>query len=393
MTDNGRTRMYAGLALAVGLAVAGVVAEVAARLWFDNDVLLYRVESPWYHHTLRPWASGTEIPDGRRTHYRIDEHGMRIALTDDRRRPAGGGLLVLGDSWAEGAAVEYEQSFTYLIGRELGMTTFNESVASYSPILHYLWLKRHIDEFTPALALLFLDIADVQDDLLYEALAVRDESGDVVSVQPLPVCWDRGTCAALEADARSWWLSSPLRAWIRRSCRACVAVSSALNSIGPPPARVVTTAEDECNLRFDRLAPARDACPASDWDHTLAWIGRIHDLFRERGIPLVLVTWPWPPQVAGDEFDLGRAAYLFKPGAVYRGDRFDARVAAFTAGRGLPHVSLYQPLREAKAARPDVRLYFRDDFHFTPDAHVVVTRAVVEWLRASGIGSGILGEP
>lgn len=382
MTETARTRTYAMLAVAIGAALSAMLAELGARQWFSNDVSLYRMESPLYHHALRPLAAATDAREEFAVHYHIDQHGMRIARDDDPQRSAGGGLLVLGDSFAEGAGVEYEQSLAYLAGRELRMRVFNGAVASYSPLIHYVWAKRNVDEMRPDIVLLLLDISDVQDDFLYESLAVLDRSGDPVAVDADPVCWDRPSCAALDTEADAQWLSPLVRAWIRDSCRACTVVKQAIDRLGAPPDALVYP-EDQCSLRLDRLAPIRESCPPAGWSRTLHWVDRIHELLRARGVPLVLVTWPWPQQVAGDEWDLGRSRYLFEPGAVYREDRFDAFVAAFSAHRRLPHLSLYRAFREAKARQPTVRLYYRDDPHFTPEGHAIAARAIVGGLRAT----------
>ena len=81
----------------------------------------------------------------------------------DKRR-----ILLIGDSFIEGAGVNYHDSFAGLLDKHLGnkFEILNSAVGSYSPSIYYKKIKFYLDQgYKFDQALVFLDLSDIYDEL------------------------------------------------------------------------------------------------------------------------------------------------------------------------------------------------------------------------------------
>src|SRR5262249_61615194 len=97
-------------------------------------------------------------------------------------------ILVLGDSFTEGVGVSAAETFTAQLQSLLdgaGLDRWriiNAGVASYSPLLEYLYLKTQGLALEPDVVLLNLDLSDVYDDFEYAQRAKNDSPRELVAV-------------------------------------------------------------------------------------------------------------------------------------------------------------------------------------------------------------------
>ncbi len=173
-----RTRRFGCLAFLLGSALAGVIGEVALRLWdhpFSNRRerirFLRASEIPGLDYELIPGIRG----EAWLTPVRLNSHGFR-GPDWPAGPPAPGGpkrVLVLGDSVSFGMFVPEEDAWpSRLVGEAArhgqDLEVRNLSVTGYDPVSEALVLEHRGIAMQPSLVLLGLclnDIALARDDL------------------------------------------------------------------------------------------------------------------------------------------------------------------------------------------------------------------------------------
>ena len=78
--------------------------------------------------------------------------------------------IIIGDSFAQGAGVDYDKSFSGIISSKFnkkGFNIINLSTVSYSPSIYYTKLKYFIENYDLKFSkiIIFLDISDPYDEL------------------------------------------------------------------------------------------------------------------------------------------------------------------------------------------------------------------------------------
>jgi len=109
----------------------------------------------------------------------------------------------------------------------------------------------------------------------------------------------------------------------------------------------------------DRYAFIRPAVPWSalerSWTRTSGYLVRIHDVLKARGIPWVLVLYPYGIQVGPEQWAQGRGVFGFERGRVYDDPRPFARIEAFAMAHGIPVINAHPAFLAAR----DQPLFFR----------------------------------
>jgi hypothetical protein len=229
------------------------------------------IRSNIYHHDLIPMFDG-ELEWGENKYRCVtnslgfrDEEKRIISQFDPRYR-----ILFLGDSFTEGLGVDFSDSFVGKFWNKIRKEHFevlNAGVASYSPHLYYLKLKYllenkklKIDEL-----IVFIDISDIQDEIVYEDYRPGDNSAGIVDV----------------LKRRSYLFSKIYTRFLHK---------------------------DPVVERFGRDGHIRERCMwTRDVEMQRLWANRglelaetymslVVDLCRHHGIPLTIAVYPWPYQ-------------------------------------------------------------------------------------------------
>jgi hypothetical protein len=146
----------------------------------SND---FRCKHPYYHHDLKPNQSAITTWNGKDDYTFFtnslgfrDQNCREIVLHSDKRR-----ILLIGDSHTEGVGVTYEDSFAGRLASAVDTTKIeilNAGVVGYSPKLYYNKVKYLIEHVGLRFDKLFvfLDISDIQNELVYEKFFPKQES-------------------------------------------------------------------------------------------------------------------------------------------------------------------------------------------------------------------------
>lgn len=156
----------AGIVIAIGASLA--VSELYMRRLYDRlalggqplpdgrrDALMSRVD-PRLGWSYFPGRTTWVEMGGRRISYAIDSDGDRTASTNDLPDPARPTVLFAGESIAFGYGLPYEETFPFLVGRDLGIQTVNLAVVGYGNDQAYLRVLDALERYRRPLAVVTL---------------------------------------------------------------------------------------------------------------------------------------------------------------------------------------------------------------------------------------------
>ena len=207
--SRGRYTFAASLFVVVVILGLDFSVKQVANYWKDRKKTIpqkksepaeasHRQFSETYHHGFVPLTEGREFYGSYEADYFINSIGMRDRSKRQisSAKPPGGRVLLLGDSFIDGVGMNFEDTVAGKLLAKLsqrGIEVLNGGVASYCPTLIEARLQNWIlhDRLEFDLALVFIDISDVRDEMRYH----RNSSG---SFQPIDSVEFEG---AIHADA------------------------------------------------------------------------------------------------------------------------------------------------------------------------------------------------
>jgi len=172
-----KSPLETGLVL-VSLSVALIVAEITVRSLFPLTRIMpfQMANSLEFQHISTPNATMyMTTPDMFVTLIRTNEDGLRTDYSRSDFRNFKDRIVVLGDSFTFGPRATQEGTFPQATERLLrerlarnDLAVLNAGVGSYSPFLEDLLYTGLIREhYAPTCVVLFLDVTDFGDDLIY----------------------------------------------------------------------------------------------------------------------------------------------------------------------------------------------------------------------------------
>jgi len=348
----------------LNIAVAAVVASIATvecvlriREVPESDVLVANAElrqmHPTLHHALVENVESFSKWGGAIVPYATNDLGFRDRVVRQvPKNPVGAQrVLILGDSFAEGIGVEFEDSFASRLQQLLQRSGTNTEVltagvVSYSPRLEYRQLRGFLDGgYHTDVVVLLLDISDVHDE--------GKEYAD----------WD-GYSTADRAEKRSEQQRE---------------IAAARREERRPENVLIPRLLQRLERDDTRLAPRYERVPRFLWTEkdelrALPWVdagigicsdyvGRIATLCAEQKIAFYLVIYPHPTQLSGEHCLDSEYRTIFRD---------------FASRRGIALIDLFSTFCELA----DWRDYFIDrDIHWNPRGHALVAARLHDRLR------------
>lgn len=332
-----------------------------------------RIQHSFYHHGLQPNAHGSVSYGPLVEEYFSNSLGMRDLRVREVARAEGPRILVVGDSFAEGIVVPYENTFAGLLGAQLeplGIEVLNAGVSSYGPtiIQARLWHLLLEEKLRVDLVVFFLDISDVRDELFYETAADG-------SVKDIPYGPLRHKAEELRRiDNLCNWLEKNLEknftlvGALVRNLRLFLRSQGAVDGI-----RAFETIRDWTDSWPDYHGPYTDFVEQGLAKAKLK-MSEIHGFLTERNIPLVVVIYPWPQQIrAGTSPSRAETEWL-----------------GWCRQEGVDCLNLF-PLFVGKADPKETigSYYIQGDCHWSSAGHRVVAEALGNHLQKNGY-TGVL---
>lgn len=327
------------LAAALGIAVSLGFSELALRWlapqeasWLD----IYRQEPGLPYYTMSAELRQTIETGEGLWHIHTDGRGRRVA-----REPGSPGadaplLLVLGDSFAFGQGVEYEDSFVGQLARQLGDAhrVVNTAVGGHGPVQYRQILEAEL-------------AAGERPRALLVSIFVGNDFYDCV--------WDKRLVVIDGAIATG---DHRARAWLKRNLHLYRLASKLYQRFGPARGAGHVAPEElyrEAAWNEGALARARSAFATE--------LGRIAELARGVGAHVVVALIPTAEAVA-DGATPGHALPM-------------ARAREALADLPVTTLDLTPTLRSLGARRA----YLAHDGHLTPEAGLAVADALWPLVR------------
>ena len=357
--------------------------RAAARRAAATGTHRYLTSDPVLHHRARPGLSAvvSGLP------FVTNSLGLRDRDYASPKPPSTVRLLMLGDSFTEGAGLLLEDTVAKRVERALSARgcgayeVVNAGVASYSPILEYLLLQRLAPALKPDVVVLNFDMTDVHDDLVRTETAILDDRGLPIAVPPDPI---RETALllpplrglgplgprvnrlvlyqAFRKSEAGQWLMGPLKTSPEQL--------AAWRLIGDPEHDPMAITRDDDSPGLQRA-----------WALTERYLVGVRDLARAGGASFVLVVYPHAHQVSAYESPLGRRQFGVGAG-LYTSERPFARLEALGRREGFPVINLLSTFR---ARAVESRLFRHDDIHHTPAGAAVFADGIVSGLRSARV--------
>jgi hypothetical protein len=329
-------------ALLAGLLLAEGLVRVVSGLAYPRILVLDR--SLGWRHVTDTSRTRTD-PDGRRVSISFDTHGHRgTSTTPSRER--GPRVLVLGDSFTEGAQVADQELFTARLAALEPIEVLNAGVGAWGTVQQFLYLRDEGLALAPDLVLLMTYENDLDDNCLPY----------FPGIGPRPFARLDGTTLRIvedydDAGFLQFCLPSPGRSFLFRH-------SALYRSLDKNVWQRLATEDLQRRDLDEKAAIPGDLKLAV----LLGSIDRIHDLCRRDGRLLAVASIPSSQQV--------------ERGVV----EHDPPLIEHCAARGIPMLPLLDPLRRARA--DGRRPYFATDIHWTANGHAVVAQALAPFVRA-----------
>ena len=326
-----------------------------------------REKHPYYHHGLKSGAQGFDLYGSLQTPYCSNSFGMRDA-TNREISPKGSQprLLLIGDSFTEGIGVPWPETFAGILVSTMqsrGVEVLNAGVASFCPTLELArlrWLmeRQHLEVQR---VVLFLDIADLRDELSYET--APDGAIQETATSPISLATPANS-AGIETLKR-WngvilWLHDHVEenfvllgavvrnfrlTWEKHGSRGGVRAGDLQGDWGGewpdyrgPMEPAVELGLKEAKQSMDEMKAFLDA----------------------RKVPLTLVIYPWPQQI--------------RTGT--RPSRMEIEWKDWALRHSVPLVNLFPLFLDAENSKEEIirQYYISGDFHWNARGHARVAQ-------------------
>ena len=356
--------LAANLALAfAALVVVAAVLEVVARLTeekFGSPAVALYIEHDWFLGWRHRPGARVEFPQGS---YAINSLGLR-----DRERgydpPSGTQrVLVLGDSFAEGFSVPFEDMVSQVLERDLSapkcpVEVINGGTVGYSTDQEYLFYHQEGARYHARVVVLFFFYNDILTKLDHP----------VAARQPLP--------ASTRPRARPPypWGSAALE-WARKRLAAAPQAYRALAALGLwPPLR---TAPTPLEMQVYERRP--HSIVSEGWKRTNGLLQALNDKVKAHGARLLVVYVPSKLEISERDWGLTRLEYGVDDSVWDRGQVARLLIRAGESA-GFPVLDLTRPLRDADSALLGGP-YHPHGGHWNALGHRVAARSVERFLR------------
>ena len=334
----------------------------------------HRIRSADYHHTFAP---GRQVLErwGRLV-YSFATNSLGFKDRSPRAikaRPDGKRLLLLGDSFTEGAGYSFAKTFAGHIQRAMApknIEVLNAGVGSYAPIIYELKTRYLLEEAGLEIdhVVIFLDVSDIFDEARnYQT----DDTGRLIvpPVRPQKTSHvighflrDNSVIGRSVTLVRDQFASGQKA--IKLRLRAVEASGGSVFSVSDAELQIYASTEKPASIwTFDDAAWA--AYGAEGRQKAAIRMDRLLAYLEGRGIPMTLAVYPWPDQILFDP-EAPRHLGFWRQWAAARGVQFIDLFAAYTQGASVDTL---------------MRYFIPGDFHWNEKGHALTAEAFLKQFK------------
>ena len=341
---------------------------------------------PVFHHLYPANLRVKEMFAGFPTSFSTNSQGLRGREYPLDKPEGSYRILVLGDSFVFGTAVNNEETFCSLLEDELnaGPTdkkyeVINCGIVSYSPILEYLLLKKKLINYSPDLVMLFYNFSDLQEDVLYAKHIIYGKNKEIVGCNPFYVNNHPDYALLLR---KNFYFFSYIYNKLSKSFRKIRLVGLKdyirCNLQGSSAKELIMLRPTMSSVEFDAYFIFRENVDKRIiqyyWKNSTVWLDKIKALLDKNGTDFILVSFPHGLQVSKDAWGEGRATWQFEKNKLYDSVVPFEMFGTYSRERDVNFISL-QPYLLAHATE---ELYYDFDGHWTALGHKRVAQGLLD---------------
>lgn len=386
-----KTLLFAAAAVLLSVALSiFVIGEFFFRLTHSftpviNMGISMGRPDPVFHHLYPPDIQVKEMFAGFPTSFSTNKEGLR-GKDYPKDKPQGVyRILVLGDSFVFGTAVNDDQTFCRLLEDSLNakaegrrFEVLNCGVVSYSPILEYIILKRKLLDYSPDLVMLFYNFPDLQEDALYARHAVYDKNGEAIACNPFYIDNHPDYVLFLREHFRLFsYLYNKLSDSFRKigilGLKDYMLCSMKGISAKEMIMRRPTIKSVQIDAYFIFRDNVEDKVIRYYWKGSKAWLDKIKALLDKQGVDFILAGFPHGLQISKSAWNEGRASWYFQKDRLYDPAAPFKMLEDYSRQENVKFLDL----RPYLSAHADEQLYYDFDGHWTFLGHKRVAEAVL----------------
>lgn len=338
---------------------------IYSNFFCDEDILA-RIYDPQYHHSFAPNFAGHNPWGTNRPPFYTNSMGFKdgsvreVPLVSATRR-----ILLIGDSITEAIGLSFEDSFAGML-QQLGQNSapkiefLNAGVASYSPSIYYKKVKSLIEQGLQVNeVVVFSDLSDVFDEAT-GYFCIDDDPRYFAYCRPEDIIKQKRIRKKILQ--RNLVIMDKLIPIIKVQIRL-------LRSGG----KIIPLSESDTPKEAGWTLPGYDVGNAyaplgveGGIARSLQNMRKLADFLKQRGIPLTIAVYPWPPQLAHDDRDSRQVA-------IWRD---------FCAENCQGFIDLFPAFFAEKDAHEDWyrRLFIAGDIHFSAAGNRLIFRELAKRL-------------
>ena len=251
---------------------------------------LIRINHDYYHHGLKPNVQYKKEKSFNKFYtFCTDNNGFKYKC--NKKRSKSFDYAFIGDSFTEGVALKYEDTFVGIFEKEKNISVANLAVTSYSPSIYLAKTKYLLDNgYNFKHLVVFLDISDLYDDSVFYKL---NEDGSVG-----------------EKNAKQKKLK--LRSFLRKHFPVTnyyfyiIKMNSRINKSVPPVKSEIPIFDKKSLLKAKWTYQKSDFIEGYNEKisvtkkRMIKSMSELHSLLKKNNIKLSVVVYPWPQQIQND---------------------------------------------------------------------------------------------
>ncbi|MBM3255673.1 MAG: SGNH/GDSL hydrolase family protein, partial [Candidatus Omnitrophica bacterium] len=284
---------------------------------------------PVFHHLYPANVKVEEMFAGFPTSFSTNNQGLR-GKEYLLHKPKGiYRILIFGDSFVFGTAVNDNQTFCHLLEKELNSGLSNKhyevincGIVSYSPMLEYLFLKEKMINYAPDLVIFFYNFSDLQEDTSYARHAKYDKNGEIISCSPFYIDGHPDYVLLLR---KNFYFFSYIYNKLSKSLHKIRLLGLKdyifCNLQGKSAKELIMQKPSLRSVDLDMYFIFRENTDKNVikyyWKNSNKWLDKTKALLDKEGIDFILVAFPHGLQVSPTAWNEGRAQWLLEKDKLY----------------------------------------------------------------------------
>jgi hypothetical protein len=318
---------------------------------------LVRIDHPYYHHTLRANVKYNKSRsfEGYFT-LCTDNHGFKYNC--DKKRGKEFEYAFIGDSFVEGVALNYNETFVGIFEKEKNLSVANLGVTSYAPNIYLSKIKFLLEKgYKFKHLIVFIDVSDLYDDnsfyQLNSDLSVVEKNGKEKNLKR-------------RKFLRKHFPFTNYYTYV-------IKMNSRVNNYVPPlkSKNPIFLEQVDIKARWsyekkDTIIGYEDKISKTQ-NEMIIVMTKLFELLKENNIKLSLAVYPWPQQIEHDVVE-SKHVKMWEEFCISRCEKFINFFPFF-----------FKEKSNSSYLEVHKKYYFWNDVHFNKEGNKVIANKLINF--------------